>query len=132
MPAETFAEVVSVLDYYDLFSLKMASKKLSADANQCADAIRLFDFSDLEFQIWVSSIRVYRFSYNGWPFHSELKFESENDMAEFITEAFRAAPYVVLCGRQIVIFFLTRLNSSLTQSPSPVMVLALRAARLST
>lgn len=88
LPAESLADVVSFLAYYDLGGVKLTSKRFSAVANQCADAIRLFDFSDLAFDVLYSWIDVYRDDESGTR-HVRLKLNSAKYLAEFISEAFR-------------------------------------------
>ncbi|KAH7715207.1 hypothetical protein AAVH_17428 [Aphelenchoides avenae] len=63
----------------------------SAVATQCADAIRLFDFTDLSFFLRDSRIIVYRLTPNGCfgPLICQLELGSENELAEFVSEAFR-------------------------------------------
>ncbi|KAH7697239.1 hypothetical protein AAVH_35679 [Aphelenchoides avenae] len=99
LPAETLADVVGFLGYYDLGGVKLANKTLSSVANQCADAIRLFDFSDFSFYIihlgpnvpFEDYIQVYRLDSDGydWPLVCQLGFTSEESLSEFISEAFR-------------------------------------------
>jgi hypothetical protein len=90
LPIESFVDVVSFLGYYDLGGLKLANKLLSAVAHQCADAIRLFDFSDLSFSIYDNWIRVCRLKSGGrshWA--CNLRLTSEENLGEFVAEAFR-------------------------------------------
>ncbi|KAH7712061.1 hypothetical protein AAVH_20617 [Aphelenchoides avenae] len=90
LPYESFVDVVSFLGYYDLGGLKLASKRLSAIARQCATAIRLFDFCDLTFHIHRSFIDVYRYDASVRRTHCiTLELTSEKCLAEFIAEAFR-------------------------------------------
>ncbi|KAH7704075.1 hypothetical protein AAVH_28744 [Aphelenchoides avenae] len=102
LPAETFSDVVSFLEYYDLGGLKLANKMCSSVAQQCADATRLFDFSDLELYVFDSWISVYRLNADGstsWV--CELRLNSEDDLAEFISDAFRNCTVgrLILCSR---------------------------------
>ncbi|KAH7715331.1 hypothetical protein AAVH_17264 [Aphelenchoides avenae] len=91
LPAETFSEVVSFLGYYDLGGLKLSSKLLSAVADECARTIRLFDFSGFIISIFevfdeTFTIVVERLDSLDWV--CTLKFETERDIADFISEAF--------------------------------------------
>ncbi|KAH7715188.1 hypothetical protein AAVH_17408 [Aphelenchoides avenae] len=90
VPLETFVDVVSFLRYYDLGGLKLANKMLKAVADECADAIRLFDFSDTAFFLRDSRIVVYRLTPNGCfgPLICQLELSSEDELAEFVSEAF--------------------------------------------
>lgn len=97
LPVEAFSDVVSFLEYYDLCGLKLTNKLLFAVANKCADAIRLYDFSDLEFHVHDDFIDVYPLDLSpafiwGYP-NSALvcrhQLTNENKFAEFISEAFR-------------------------------------------
>ncbi|KAH7715189.1 hypothetical protein AAVH_17409 [Aphelenchoides avenae] len=90
LPVETFADVVGFLKYYDLGGLKLTNKLLSSVAQKCAGAIRLFDFSDFEFYVFDTWITVYRLKSDGdtsWV--CVLKLNSEKNLAEFISDAFR-------------------------------------------
>lgn len=91
LPAEALVDVVSFLGYYDLGSLKLANKPFSAIANQCADAICLFDFSNLSFYIYGSWIDVFRLESDGsvetWV--CELDLFDEQNLVTFVTDAFR-------------------------------------------
>jgi hypothetical protein len=87
LPVEAFADVVSFLGYYDLGGLKLASTLLSAVANKCADAIRLFDFSNFAFYIFDIWISIFRLEPGSWV--CTLELSSEENLAEFIFEAFR-------------------------------------------
>ncbi|KAH7722218.1 hypothetical protein AAVH_10300 [Aphelenchoides avenae] len=90
LPLEAFADVFSFLTYYDLGCLKLVNKLLSAVAEKCADEIRLFDFSDFAFNIFGSRIEIYRIgSDNTSSPVCRLEETSEENMAEFILEAFR-------------------------------------------
>ncbi|KAH7669943.1 hypothetical protein AAVH_42835, partial [Aphelenchoides avenae] len=90
LPAETFADVVSFLGYYDLGGLKLANKLFSARAQQCADAIRLFDFSDFEFEINDRFTVVERLEPEGSSHEvCTLEHASVESFAEFVAEAFR-------------------------------------------
>lgn len=60
LPVETFVEIASFLGYYDLGGLKLTNTLFSSVAKQCADAIRLFDFSGFFFIVLESRIDVYR------------------------------------------------------------------------
>lgn len=63
----------------------------SAVATQCADAIRLFDFTDLSFFLRDSRIIVYRLTSTGCfgPLICQLELGSEDELAVFVSEAFR-------------------------------------------
>lgn len=90
LPIETFTDVVGFLRYFDLGGLKLAAKSLNTIADRCADAIRLYDFSNFTFQIYDGWIIVYRHESDGsalWV--CQLELDNEEAMAEFISEAFR-------------------------------------------
>lgn len=90
LSVESFAEVASFLAYYDLDGRKLTSRLLSAVAEECADEIRLFDFTNFKFYIRESWINVYRIEPEdrlSWVCRLELT--SEENLAEFIAEAFR-------------------------------------------
>lgn len=91
LPAESFADSISFLGYYDLGGLKLANRQCAAVANQCADAIRLFDFSDFAFFIENNGIFVLQ---QGFGFVSDLlvcrlELNRGKDMCDFISDAFR-------------------------------------------
>lgn len=90
LPAETLADVVYCLGSFDLVGLKMANKLFSALANQRAQAIRFSNFSDFEFYIFGSRIHVWLLE-SGARRHQvcRLTLTSENNLADFISEAFR-------------------------------------------
>lgn len=90
LPAESLADVVSFLPYYDLVGLKLSNKLFSAVATQCAKAIRLFDFSDFTFNAYNSCITVWRFGPDGRSsLVDRLELTSESNLAIFILEALR-------------------------------------------
>lgn len=89
LPAETFADIVSFLGYYDLGGLKLASKLFSVVAVQCADLTHLFDFSDVAFYVGTNLIHVYRLRASLLSWACQLDFNEEKSMTEFISEAFR-------------------------------------------
>ncbi|KAH7684668.1 hypothetical protein AAVH_40824 [Aphelenchoides avenae] len=100
LPVENLADVVSFLGYYDLGGLKLSSKRFSALAQQCADQIRIFDLSDLEFcveDIWidVNPLGAPTFYLRGWPqprtsvCRLRPSCEYRYSMADFISAAFR-------------------------------------------
>lgn len=91
MPIEVFADVASFFAYNDLEGLMLASKLLSAVAKRCVDKLRLFDFSCFGFYIHDAGINVYRLHANGdyGPLVCSLELTSEENMTEFISEAFR-------------------------------------------
>lgn len=91
LPVEAFVDVVSFLGYYDLGGLSLASKRLSDIANRCADATRLFDFSDFAFFVDDDGIDVCRLDAHGddGPWVCQLEFSREDDVTEFISDAFR-------------------------------------------
>ncbi|KAH7715198.1 hypothetical protein AAVH_17418 [Aphelenchoides avenae] len=90
LPTEALADVVSFFGYYELGGLKLTNKQYSTVAHKCAMAVRLFDFSDLRFSIYCSSIEVCR---EDEPKHRSrrvnLEITSEKYLTEFISEAFR-------------------------------------------
>lgn len=91
LPSETLNDVVSFLGYYDLGGLKFTSKPFSAVANKCADAIRVFDFSEFAFLFQGSDIHVCQLDEDGdfgdWVCHLELATDAS--LADFIAKAFR-------------------------------------------
>ncbi|KAH7712053.1 hypothetical protein AAVH_20608 [Aphelenchoides avenae] len=91
VPLETFADIAFFLGYYDLVGLKLANQMLKALADKCADAIRLFDFSDTAFFLRDSRIIVYRLTSTGCfgPLICQLELGSEDELAVFVSEAFR-------------------------------------------
>lgn len=90
LPAETFAEVISFLAYYDLGGLKLSNGLSSAVAQQCADAIRLFDFSAFSFLIHDTQVEVLRLCSDGSALLvCRLELVSEKNVIEFIIQALR-------------------------------------------
>ncbi|KAH7722457.1 hypothetical protein AAVH_09983, partial [Aphelenchoides avenae] len=91
LPAETLADVASFLGYYDLDGLSFSNKMLSAVANECAEAIRLFDFSGFAFFIDEYSVSVYKLDADGdcceWVCHLEVTVEQ--NLVDFVSKAFR-------------------------------------------
>lgn len=90
LPIETFADVICYLEYYDLGGLKLANKLLSDVANQCADAIRIFDFSEFSFILGDTCINVWRDQSDRCSsLVCQLQFANEINLTQFISEAFR-------------------------------------------
>lgn len=130
LPIETFADVISFLGYYDLGGLKLANKPFSDVANQCADRIRLFDFSNFGFNIYDSGIDILWIDSDGedglpvcW-----LDLTSKEGLAGFISAAFRnctlgrlAVMGDLLSGRRRRhVLRASQILASQIQSPSPV------------
>ncbi|KAH7715185.1 hypothetical protein AAVH_17405, partial [Aphelenchoides avenae] len=91
LPVETFSDVVSFFGYYDLGGLKLANKMFSTVAKQCAETIRVFDFSDFTYYMYDGWVSVYQLDAYGddGPWVCMLQFENEESFAEFVSEAFR-------------------------------------------
>lgn len=90
LPIEAFADVASFLEYYELGGLKLADGLTSAVADQCASAIRVFDFSEFAFYMWANCIYVTRLRSDGYvSVVCDIGLTSNTDMAEFVSEAFR-------------------------------------------
>lgn len=90
LPIEAFASVISFLHYYDIDGLKFTNKLCFDAANQCAQRIRLFDFSELAFYVYDNLVEVRRVEPDGRSQRGvQLNLASEPNLAVFITEAFR-------------------------------------------
>ncbi|KAH7704074.1 hypothetical protein AAVH_28743 [Aphelenchoides avenae] len=91
LAVESLADVVGFLGNYDLGGLKLANKIFSVMANHCADAIRLFDFSDFLFYISEGCVEVYRRDPNGayGAVVCQLELSSDEIFGNFVSEAFR-------------------------------------------
>lgn len=92
LPVEALADVVRFFEYYDLGGLKLSNKTFSSLANKHADAIRLFDFSDLSFYIsgsWINVFRLDAYGEASGTLMCLLKLTSEESLASFISQAFR-------------------------------------------
>lgn len=98
LPAEAFAEVVAFFALYDLDALKLTNRLCYQLAQQCANRIRVFDFSHLTFDIKTSNgnFKIYVVGRLidedvGRPHRlaSSIRFADENEMSTFVAQAFR-------------------------------------------
>lgn len=90
LPTHVFADVVGCLNIYELDALLLAGARCSDLAHLAASGIRVFNFTEFQFNFDYTWIGVYnleagRFASNG----TELKIAYGMEQADFITAALR-------------------------------------------
>lgn len=90
LPTYVFANVVQFLHFYELDALLLADHHCSQLAVAAASRIRVFDFSEFEFVIYHTSVKIckmaaYRLTYS----ETWLEFQDGTDLIDFVPTAMR-------------------------------------------
>ncbi|KAH7707648.1 hypothetical protein AAVH_25114 [Aphelenchoides avenae] len=88
LPNHVFADVVGYLRLYDLDALLLTDARCSGIAHSAASQIRVFDFSEFRFDLYNSSIVIYKLA-QAAPNSITLNFLNATDLVHFIPAALR-------------------------------------------